>query len=532
MRRSVILLSAVCLLAACTQKELNKVDFAPSTIVFTAETESSRAFVNGTKVCWAADDSISVFGRGFNNAKFVYTGEDGASHGTFASGIGGPGGIGTEGTVYAAYPYDSYNEIDNGVLYFWVPEYQEFTPDSFDPFAGIMVAASADDNLPFKNVCGFLNVRLYGDCENPVLAVSVKGNNGELITGDVYVTASVDGEPVAAMGTDAQYTFTDATVYDYAGIALDPSESKAVDIWFAIPPTDFSGGITLAVLDTDYNEFTITSSNPLSIKRGVVTSTAPVEVVFPDDPIEKNYDMYSYDSASELDSAADWYGDWNYYAIDLFGSTGVREYQGKVTISASATPTEGPDSQGGYDEYVYVDGLFPNAPVQGPANSVDTGSCILEMDVYSGLMYSFAKTTLDEKCNVYLYTESDSKWYAASYYSAFIPVGQGIFAFVDVSGAQYNFESIGVYTGSYFWDAFSGLLLIDPAVDTHQVSTSSVKAAVARAKANFARSVREVSHVPYANQKEFAKAAVDNYKNKQFDKSNMNLKDKIVRRRR
>lgn len=516
MRRFVIIASAACLLASCTQKEFNKVDSVPSIIEFTAQTEGSRTYADGRQVCWAAEDSISVFGRGFSNAKFTYGGEAGATHGKFSAKLAGPAGFSTEGIVYAAYPYDSQNAIESETINVWFPEYQEYIPDSFGSDCAIMVAASTDDNLQFKNVCGFINVRLYGDCANPIFMVQIDGNGQEKISGDGFVTVYTEADPAVAMSDDAQYVNSDVVAYDLHGnIVLDPSESKAVDIWLAIPPTEFPGGITLTVVDDQYNQFSITSTNPLSIKRGTVTPTLPVEVVFPDDPLLKQYTVYSYDDASAPENAAGWYGKWNYYATDLFGSTGTREYMGTVTISASATPTEGPDSYGCYDEYVYVDGLFPFAVAYGPANGVDTGTCVIEMDVYDGAMYSFNTTTVDEKCTIYTYSAGEDKLYSAvKWYSAFIPVESGIFAFVDVAASDYDFNGLSSIAGGYSWDKVTDMLLIDPQIDPNAAQSASVKASVAKAKAAYAESAREISHIPFADQKDFVKATIDRYNQK------------------
>ena len=150
-------------------------------------------------------------------------------------------------------------------------------------------------------------------------------------------------------------------------------------------------------------------------------------------PIYQNFKAADYDPEYELESAADWLGTWNYYAVDYYGSTGLREYLGQVKITASETETEGPDADGFYDEYVLVDGLFPNAVVDGPTYGYEVGDCVLEMDVYAGAMYSFAATTYDGKSTVATYSKANNAFYSGvRYYSAFIPVADGYYALVDL----------------------------------------------------------------------------------------------------
>ena len=227
----------------------------------------------------------------------------------------------------------------------------------------------------------------------------------------------------------------------------------------------------------------------------------------------QNFDVNSYYEDGELENAAAWYGTWNYYATDYYGSTGMREYLGKVEISASETATEGPDDNGFYDEYVYVDGLFPNAIPDGEYYGYEVGNCILEMDVYAGVMYHFNETTADGVCKVASYAKGTGKWYNVAYYSAFIPVADGYYAFVDVSNyaASYNFTGLRVVQ-TYVWDAFYDLLLVDPAKDENGANPAAVEAAVTAAKKRMAEAAQEVTLT--GNEKEDARRIIDRYNQK------------------
>ena len=191
-------------------------------------------------------------------------------------------------------------------------------------------------------------------------------------------------------------------------------------------------------------------------------------------PIYQNFKAADYDPEYELESAADWLGTWNYYAVDYYGSTGLREYLGQVKITASETETEGPDADGFYDEYVLVDGLFPNAVVDGPTYGYEVGDCVLEMDVYAGAMYSFAATTYDGKSTVATYSKANNAFYSGvRYYSAFIPVADGYYALVDLAESAYDFTGLRVVQ-TYVWDAFYDMLLIDPEKDDNGLAPKEI----------------------------------------------------------
>ena len=235
-------------------------------------------------------------------------------------------------------------------------------------------------------------------------------------------------------------------------------------------------------------------------------------------PIYQTYTAGSMFEDGVLENASAWYGDWNYYAVDYYGDTGLREYIGPVTISASETPTEGPDDYGLYDEYVYVDGLFGDLE-QFAAYGYPGLDGLLEMDVYGGLMYSCSKTNVAGDLDVHIYAAGAGGWYdyADYYFSAFIPVLDGYYAFVDCSkyASSYNFTGLRILS-DYVWNAYIDPLLIDPEKDDNGFAAPAVDAAVARATKLMKESVAEVDNSNVLmNNKARAHAIIDTYKNKQ-----------------
>ena len=320
MKKIVLFAFAACILAACTPKEFSGSESLPTPKVFTAGIESTRTFVDNYNVCWSADDAISIFDKNTGNAKYAYAGTEGETKGDFV--LSGSTTAGSDlPYVYAVYPYDANNSIDaNGNISVTIPNEQEYVPDSFAEEANIMVAVSEDESLLFKNVCGYLNLRLYGDEAAQVYFVALSGNNSEVVAGKGTVSASVDGNPTFSFGSVSNYA---TYVYDDNGaIVLGTSSSKPVDLWFALPPTKFTKGISVYVYTMDGREFEYSSSNPLEIKRGVCTSTRPLKVTLPslvsDDVVDDvlagsytvssssvPYEGYDYEESLELSADSD-----------------------------------------------------------------------------------------------------------------------------------------------------------------------------------------------------------------------------------
>lgn len=269
--------------------------------------------------------------------------------------------------------------------------------------------------------------------------------------------------------------------------ALLDSDPVSADVLDAINGEGYVGIVSSLLPGTEYyllayatNSFTET----VEVFGSATTSGDPL-------PIYQNFTVDDYFVGAELENAAAWCTTWNYYAIDVYGSTGLREYLGKVNITASTTPTEGPDASGLYDEYVLVDGLFPNAVVDGPYYGYDVGDCVLEMDVYGGAMYSYSTTTVDGKSDIHTHAKATGGWYSGvSYYAGFLPVMDGYYAFVDLAGSTNDFTGLRVYK-TYVWDAFIDLLLVDPAKDDNGLATASVNAAVNRARKLYKDAAKE-----------------------------------------
>lgn len=250
--------------------EVGQPSDSPSTKVYADE---------NMKVLWNEGDQITIFNKITYNHGFEFDGEDGDTAGGFEQFTDEPTGFYTVGDLdyfYAVYPYNTGTKINNsGQMTVMLPSEQSYKENSFGIGANTMVAVSDSPRLKFKNVGGYLSLRLYGD-NVKVSRVTIKGNNGEKIAGKAKVTIPFGGVPTTVM---------DNTATDEVSIVCDPpvqigtDAEHYTDFWFVIPPVTFSGGFTITVTDELGGTFVMTTTRKLTVTRNHLDWMNPLEVV-------------------------------------------------------------------------------------------------------------------------------------------------------------------------------------------------------------------------------------------------------------
>ena len=234
----------------------------------------TKVFVNEDfQLRWNADDRVSIFNKTTANRQYRFLGATGDSEGEFE--IVGDAGTGASiPYVISVYPYQESTAITaGGALAVFLPATQAYAPHSFGPGANTMAALSADENLQFKNLGGYLRVSLYGDGVQ-VSSLTLQGNKGEKIAGNATVSMTSAGLPSIAMADDAA---TSITLTFAEPVALGATEAESVDFWFVVPPVTFSEGFTVSVATPD-GSFEKSTSKELAITRNHLSKMAPVEV--------------------------------------------------------------------------------------------------------------------------------------------------------------------------------------------------------------------------------------------------------------
>lgn len=275
---------ALCILlfAGCTKADVESVSQQKiNSQKFHAEfaEENTRTFVDEkVRLLWTEGDLLTIFTSTLNR-KYQFDGETGDNSGTFSEIATSQFGTGNSISAnYAVYPYSSSNKINNDeVITLSLPATQQYAENSFGQDANTMVAVTSGPNdyfLPFKNVGGFLRLRLYGEGVT-VKSIELKGNNSEKIAGKATVTAKYGQNPELDMCDDA----TESITLDCGdGVALGATAAEAKDFWIVVPPTTFSKGFTITITDTAGATMEKSTTKSYVVERNVLKSMTAFEV--------------------------------------------------------------------------------------------------------------------------------------------------------------------------------------------------------------------------------------------------------------
>ena len=275
------------LLSACSAIE-EPVGTSGSDRLYPAEVSASidnstepetRAYVDdGLNVLWDSDDRITLFNKYTYNKEYRFSGRTGANSGVFKEVSTGDVVVGNPlDQVYAVYPYMELTEISNdGVMTIDLPAEQTYKKGSFGRGANTMISATASTDLLFKNLCGYLVLKFYGDGVS-VSSITLKSNNGEPLAGTADVTAAVGSDPSLSFWSTGAYD--SITLNCEPPVALGATAEEATVFWIVVPPTKFTGGFTLTVEDPDGKAFEKVSTKSNEIKRNTPFRTTAMKVV-------------------------------------------------------------------------------------------------------------------------------------------------------------------------------------------------------------------------------------------------------------
>ena len=222
---------------------------------------------------WNADDRVSIFNTITYNEEYRFTGETGDNGGSFSRVNNDFITGNTIPHVVSVYPYQKSTKItEDEVLTVTLPAEQTYAENTFGLGANTMVSVSSDNVLQYKNIGGFLMLKLYG--EGSVSSITLKGNNGEKLAGKASVTMPQDGVPTVSMADDAE---TEITLTCPEPVALGATGEESIHFWFVVPPVTFEKGFTITVAGDD-GVFTKTTEKALTIDRNSLSKMSPIEV--------------------------------------------------------------------------------------------------------------------------------------------------------------------------------------------------------------------------------------------------------------
>lgn len=282
MKRFLSLLILPLLLASCTEMVDPMTDVVgPANVVYATvegfDMPATKVYADeDLKVLWNADDRISIFDKTTYNYQYKFLGKDGDTAGEFekqpVSGFITGGNIDHK---YAVYPYVKGNKMNNKEeITVTLPAEQSYKEHSFGIGDNTMVSVSDDDFLSFKNVGGYLSLRLYGGVS--VSKITLKGNNGEAIAGKAVITIAAGEAPVLKMDESAT---TEISLVCNPAVVLGATADQYTDFWFVIPPVTFANGFQITVVDDQNKTFTKQTSKAFVVKRNQLDWMNALQVV-------------------------------------------------------------------------------------------------------------------------------------------------------------------------------------------------------------------------------------------------------------
>ena len=335
---------------SCQTKELDMPEAGNSPVFYArmeqSDSQDSRVYVNDElRLRWHADDRISIFNKNTGSQQYKFDGETGANEGTFSKVSDSVSQTGNAlPAIYAVYPYNEETSIgDDGELSVVFPDTQTYAENSFAPGANPMVSVTEDNTLLFKNLGGYLILKLYGDGVT-ISKICLRGNNGEKLAGKAVITASMDGVPSLVMSDEAT---EDLTLTCPDPVTIGTTQDNCSEFWFVLPPTTFTEGFTVKMTDSIGRVFVLNTSKTIVISRNNLSRMSAMET-----------DSFSWDDCLVPPDNEIWYTSTDGNILDLH----------IIDYTVSGVDMSGVDASLEYNTYEYGKGVMH---FDGPISRVD-----------------------------------------------------------------------------------------------------------------------------------------------------------------
>lgn len=276
MIKHIYLLLAALSIVACTKLDdnvlaTNQVGL-PDTIELSFEDSSddTRVAINEyNQTTWSPGDAISVFYRSTKNLKWQYEGDYETTHASFSY-ISGDTGTQTSEAITILYPYNEDASVDYSCRYIHtaLPATQQYAKNSYGLNGNIMVASGNNTRFKLRSVCGWLRIAIAG-ADRKISSVSLRGNNGEILAGDIVIDANSAEYTLDNGGSTANKI----TLKCGDGLAL---QYAPVYLHIGVLPQTFSKGITVEVKYTDGHTTKLNTTSAMTIARNHIV---PMECV-------------------------------------------------------------------------------------------------------------------------------------------------------------------------------------------------------------------------------------------------------------
>ena len=241
-----------------------------------AYTATVEAVQGAGEIAWTEDSKISVF-RSIVHERFAYD--------VTASNFKKEDSLEPKeafANVYSVSPYKSTTRAAaNGEIKTEFPAEQTYVEGGINWAENPMVAvtnSASDTALEFKNLAGYVCVKLYGTAA--IKSVAISGANGEILAGTILAAVEPGVEPSfqinAMKKTQASVTCEEAKI-------IGATEEEATPFYIMVPPTTFEAGYTITVTDSYGNvrkkNFQVNEETPaISVVRNQIVEVAKYEL--------------------------------------------------------------------------------------------------------------------------------------------------------------------------------------------------------------------------------------------------------------
>lgn len=252
--------------------------------------ETKTTLDKNNNVRWSEGDQVIIFNGSTLGGKYQITedsvGETSAGFEYIEDAVGGfVSGSDIDHNI-AFYPFSSKVKCAKGddkeptesyeLTKISIPSVQQYCEDSFgqETFPMVAVTSSVSDyRLTFKNVFGGMKLQLKGDCV--VSSITVTGFSSEPLAGTASVKAFVDGSaPTVSIVADASTSVT----LDCGEQGVELNEDVATNFIIALPPTVFTSGFSVSIVDKEGRLMIIKTSKENKIYRSSLLKMPEITV--------------------------------------------------------------------------------------------------------------------------------------------------------------------------------------------------------------------------------------------------------------
>ena len=286
MRKFYLFALVAALFAACTNDTTEDVAVeVPQTLTVSFEEDTRIQLMNG-KTVWNTGDLVSVFYKSDANDCYKFTGTTGDRTSELVRTAKGEKSRSGD-HIITVYPYseDYIISLSAGTIEAHLPAEQTYVNESFGIGSSPMVSMSEYKQVVLKNVCGWLKVQFTGNGE-VVDKITLRGNCGEQVAGDIMIVAEDASTILASAGMDIDDTEVGGTLVDEDSIITEVSlicpdgvtlGSEPTSFYIALPPQTFSKGLTVTLYSDKSGAMKQTTDKSITISRNIVQPLASVE---------------------------------------------------------------------------------------------------------------------------------------------------------------------------------------------------------------------------------------------------------------